>query len=81
MARSQWEELVALARDEAPNCKLATLAALFRSPTTPNHRALQDARATVHVLHGLLDRLGNLGVQSLDELTTFSSRVSGATSW
>jgi len=69
----------ALARDEAPNCRLSTLAALFRSGTTPNHRALQDARATVDVLHGLLDRLGNLGVQSLDELTTFSSRVSPAT--
>lgn len=69
----------ALARDEAPNCKLSTLAVLFRSGTTPNHRALQDARATVDVLHGLLDRLGNLGVQSLEELTTFSSRVSAAT--
>ena len=46
--------------------------------TTPNHRALSDARATVDVLHGLLERLGNLGVRSLDELSTFSSRVSPA---
>ena len=30
------------------------------------------------MLHGLLERLGTLGVQSLDELTTFSSRVSPA---
>ena len=29
----------------------------------PYHRALADARATVDVLHGLLERLGNLGVQ------------------
>ena len=65
-------------RDEAPNCKLATLARLFRAGTTPDHRALSDARATVDVLHGLIERLGNLGVRSLDELSTFSSRVSPA---
>jgi DNA polymerase III subunit epsilon len=67
-----------LHRDEAPNCKLATLARVFRSPTTPIHRALDDARATVHVLHGLFERLGPLGVQTLEELHTFSSRVSPA---
>jgi DNA polymerase-3 subunit epsilon len=65
-------------RDEAPNCKLSSLARLFRAATTPDHRALSDARATVDVLHGLLERLGNLGVRSLDELATFSSRVSPA---
>ncbi|HEX6919387.1 MAG TPA: DEDD exonuclease domain-containing protein, partial [Actinomycetes bacterium] len=65
-------------RDEAPNCKLASLARLFRATTTPDHRALSDARATVDVLHGLMERLGNLGVRSLDELSTFSSRVSPA---
>ncbi|MDQ1614641.1 MAG: polymerase subunit epsilon [Actinomycetota bacterium] len=65
-------------RDEAPNCKLATLARVFRAGTTPDHRALSDARATVDVLHGLIERLGNLGVRSLEELTTFSSRVSAA---
>ena len=65
-----------LTRDEAPNCKLSTLAPLFRSTTVPNHRALSDARATVDVLHGLIARLGGLGVHSLEELTTFSSQVS-----
>jgi DNA polymerase-3 subunit epsilon len=65
-----------LTRDETPNCKLASLARLFRAATMPNHRALQDARATVDVLHGMLERLGNLGVHSLEELATFSSRVS-----
>ena len=40
-------------RDEAPNRKLSSLARVFRSGTTPNHRALADARATVDVLHGL----------------------------
>ena len=31
-------------RDEAPNHKLSSLARLFGATTTPNHRALQDAR-------------------------------------
>ena len=63
-------------RDEARDCKLGTLARLFRSTTTPNHRALQDARATVDVLHGLIERVGTQGVDTLEELTTYSSRVS-----
>jgi DNA polymerase-3 subunit epsilon len=62
-------------RDEAPNCKLATLAPLFGSPTRPNHRALSDARATVDVLHGLLERLGAMGVTTLEELLGFSAKV------
>jgi DNA polymerase-3 subunit epsilon len=66
----------ALLRDEAPNCKLATLARLFHAETEPCHRALADARATVDVLHGLLERVGGLGVHSLEELRTFSARVS-----
>jgi DNA polymerase-3 subunit epsilon len=64
-----------LSRDEVPNCKLATLARHFRATTSPEHRALADARATVDVLHGLMERVGTEGVQSLEELTTFSSRV------
>jgi DNA polymerase III subunit epsilon len=67
-----------LTRDDAPNCKLATLARVFRSSTTPNHRALEDARATVDVLHGLIERLGGLGVHTVEELQTYSARVSQA---
>ncbi len=67
-----------LTRDEVPNCKLATLAVFFRAGTQPVHRALADARATVDVLHGLLDRVGNLGVQSLPELKAFTAQVSDA---
>jgi DNA polymerase-3 subunit epsilon len=67
-----------LTRDEAPDCKLSTLARLFRTATTPCHRALADARATADVLHGLLERLGNLGVGSLDELRTFTGLVTAA---
>ena len=66
----------ALLRDEVPNCKLATLARYFRATTEPNHRALSDARATVDVLHGLLARVGNLGVHTLEDLTEFALQVS-----
>ncbi|MGO4956457.1 DEDD exonuclease domain-containing protein [Luteococcus sp. Sow4_B9] len=65
-----------LLRDEVPNCKLATLAAHFRTTTEPNHRALSDARATVDVLHGLLERIGSLGVDTLEDLVEFTHRVS-----
>jgi DNA polymerase-3 subunit epsilon len=67
-----------ITRDDAPNCKLSSLAQLFGATTTPNHRALADARATVDVLHGLMERLGGLGVHTLEELQTFSSRVTTA---
>jgi DNA polymerase III subunit epsilon len=67
-----------ITRDDASNCKLSSLARVFHSSTTPNHRALADARATVDVLHGLMERLGSLGVHTLEELQTFSSRVSAA---
>jgi DNA polymerase-3 subunit epsilon len=68
-----------LSRDEVRNHKLGTLATLFGSPTTPDHRALNDARATVHVLHSLLGRIGSLGVTTLGELRSFSSRVPEST--
>jgi DNA polymerase-3 subunit epsilon len=65
-----------LLRDEVPNCKLATLAAHFRTSSQPDHRALSDARATVDVLHGLLERLGNLDVTTLESLLEFAAHVS-----
>jgi DNA polymerase III subunit epsilon len=68
-----------LPRDEVPNHKLSSLARLFGSPVEPDHRALTDARATVHVLHALIGRVGNLGVNTLAELSRFSSRVPEAT--
>ncbi|MBC7560572.1 MAG: DEDD exonuclease domain-containing protein [Dermatophilaceae bacterium] len=67
-----------ISKDEAPNRKLGTLARLFGAATTPDHRALHDARATVDVLHGLLARVGSLGVVTLEGLSTFSSRVTSA---
>jgi DNA polymerase-3 subunit epsilon len=64
-----------LSRDEAPSCRLSALAQLFRTSTQPTHRALDDARATVEVLHRLLERVGPLGVQSLEELLAYLPEV------
>ena len=64
-------------RDEAPNHKLGTLAALFGAQVTPNHRALSDARATVDVLHALLGRLAPWGVTHLEDLATAADPVPG----
>lgn len=64
-----------LTRDEVPNCRLGTLAEFFGTSTTPNHRALDDARATVDVFHGLLERLGSLDIYTLEELMNFGKRV------
>lgn len=64
-----------LSRDEVPNCRLGTLAEFFGTSTTPNHRALDDARATVDVFHGLLERLGSLDIYTLEELMNFGKRV------
>lgn len=63
---------------ETTSCKLSALARLFRSTTVPNHRALEDARATVDVLHGLLERVGSVGVHSLEELLDYLPQVTPA---
>ncbi|GAA2627532.1 DEDD exonuclease domain-containing protein [Paractinoplanes durhamensis] len=65
----------ALTRDEVPNRKLSTLAQFFRSPVQPNHRALDDARATVDVLHGLIERLGSFKVHNLGDAIEFAKAV------
>ncbi|MGH8927302.1 MAG: DEDD exonuclease domain-containing protein [Acidimicrobiia bacterium] len=57
-----------LIRSEVRDLTLATLASHLRSPIPPNHRALDDARATAHVFHSLLERAGSLGVTGLDDL-------------
>ncbi len=65
-------------RDEVPNCRLSTLAAHVRSPTVPEHRALPDARATLDVLHHLLERAGTLGATTLEEFQHYASSSSDA---
>ncbi len=57
-----------LVRDEVRDLRLATLARHFRAPVAPDHRALTDARATLHVLHALLERAGSLGVTAREDL-------------
>lgn len=67
-----------LTRDEAPSVRLSALAQLFRAKTTPTHRALDDARATVDVLHGLIERIGNQGVHSYTDLRAYLPDVTPA---
>jgi DNA polymerase-3 subunit epsilon len=62
-----------LPRDEVPNVRLATLAAYLGASVTPCHRALTDAKATVDVLHALLERAGSFGVLALEDLVEFPS--------
>ena len=67
-----------LTRDEAPSVRLSALAQLFGASTTPTHRALDDARATVDVLHGLIERVGNQGVHTYAELRSYLPDVTPA---
>lgn len=61
-----------LTKEDVPDCKLGTLAQFFGTKTEPNHRALDDAKATVEVLHGLLERLGSLEITTLEALLDFA---------
>ena len=63
-----------LGRDEVINCKLSTLAEFFGASTSPNHRALDDALATVDVLHGLIERLAGFDVHNFEQMRNFPSR-------
>lgn len=65
-----------LSRDEVVNCKLGTLAEFFNTTVSPTHRALDDALATVDILHALIGRVGSLGITTLEELKDFSNRKS-----
>lgn len=69
-----------LSRDEVVNCKLGTLAEFFDASVSPTHRALDDALATVDVLHALIGRVGSLGITTLEELQDFSNRKSSSRS-
>lgn len=65
-------------RSELPSVRLGVLAPALGARVTPNHRALADARATVDVLHGLIERLGPLGVETLSDLIGAQRRVDPA---
>ncbi|HEX2029138.1 MAG TPA: DEDD exonuclease domain-containing protein [Nitriliruptorales bacterium] len=68
-----------LPRDEVRDCRLTTLARHLRARVQPEHRALPDARATVDVLHGLLERVGNLGVTTLEDVRDYTRSRSDTT--
>ena len=61
-----------LSKEDVPNCKLSTLAQFFGTKTEPNHRALDDAKATTEILHGLIERLGSFDVYDVDALMEFA---------
>jgi DNA polymerase III epsilon subunit family exonuclease len=63
-----------LTKEDVPNCKLSTLAEFFGTKTEPNHRALDDAKATTEILHGLLERLGSFDVHTVDHLMEFTKK-------
>lgn len=63
-------------RTEVRNYALGTLAAHVRADTTPTHRALEDVRATVDLLHYLIARVGNRGVTTLQDLVAMMRPVS-----
>ncbi len=67
-----------LSREEAPSVRLAALARLFAVATEPTHRALDDAQATVDVLHALIERVGNQGVHTYADLRSYLPNVSPA---
>ncbi|MFZ0834972.1 MAG: DEDD exonuclease domain-containing protein, partial [Mycobacterium sp.] len=67
-----------LSREEAPSVRLAALAKLFAVSCQPTHRALDDARATVEVLHALIERVGNLGVHTYTDLRAYLPNVTAA---
>ncbi|MFO8075507.1 MAG: DEDD exonuclease domain-containing protein [Egibacteraceae bacterium] len=62
---------------EVRDCRLATLAAHVGARTRPEHRALADARATVDVLHALIERAGSVGATTLEDLSALQ-RVGSA---
>ena len=65
----------ATTKEEAPNKKLSTLARVFGTVVTPNHRALEDARATSEVLHGMLERLARFGITHREDLDALRNPV------
>lgn len=67
-----------LSREEAPSVRLAELARIFAVATQPTHRALDDARATVDVLHALIERVGNQGIHTYADLRSYLPDVTPA---
>ena len=64
-----------LTKDDVTDCKLSTLSQFFKTTTSPNHRALDDARATVEVLHGIFERYGSIGLTTVEDVLAFTNRL------
>lgn len=58
-------------RSEIENYKLGTLSQFFNTKALPNHRALDDVKTTVEVLHRLIERLSGYQVFTIAELKKF----------
>jgi len=84
MLGNQQLDTLTLARrllnDEVPNFKLGELARRLRLPHTPCHRALDDAWATVDLLHFLIERASAWGVTGLDDLIALPT-IAGHPQW
>lgn len=63
-----------LTKDDVANYQLGTLAAYFRTEIAPNHRALDDALATVEVLHGIIERMGTFGITTINQMINASAK-------
>jgi len=58
-------------RSEILNYKLGTLSQFFETKALPNHRALDDVKTTVEVLHRLIERLSGYDVFTVAQLKKF----------
>ena len=58
-------------RSEIQNYKLGTLSQFFDTKALPNHRALDDVKTTVEVLHRLIERLAGFEVFDISQLKKF----------
>ena len=58
-------------RSEIANYKLGTLSQFFETKALPNHRALDDVKTTVEVLHRLIERLSGYDVFTASQLKKF----------
>ncbi len=81
---NQRLDTLALARrllaDEVPRFALGELATRLRLPHQPSHRALDDAWATVDLLHVLIERASSWGVTGLDDLVALP-KIAGHPQW
>ncbi len=62
-------------RSEILNYKLGTLAEFFQTQSLPTHRALDDVKTTVEVLHLLIERAAGFEVFTIQDLQQFMKRL------